>query len=307
MAKRISQAKPNHQETEKAFFFRLRLTDGTVPDIEDILRKFTGRAARNSPRLLDFEHQGNLFQFCEPNWDDSDDLRVFSGTILKADPGPLPPAVEKGVPAEPLGLADNKRLGETMCFAYEPEAGVAIVFHSSRGPRPSIIPVLFRELKFSHEVTCTHICWDDIMERLERMGVAQTFEIGIKNVSDAEELRVAGASVEKVIDMGQSVGGRNVHFRVTIDRGKEAFALKTLASTIRKLRDIGVTKLSQLKLKAAESEESVSQVLDFIKARIQSEVAITRDGRTLDRSKCQKELVRSLKEVLPVIKDQKHS
>ena len=295
---------PRAKDKEKAFFFRVRPDEGTAAEIETILRSW----ARDNPKsLLDLEHDGAHFQSCEPNWDDSDNLHIFSATVLRFGSEPLPPTVEEGTAPEPLALAPNKGLGLTMCFAYEPTEGVAIVLYSQRGPKHSIIPAVLRALGFPHDCTATRICWDDIMQQLAGMGIATSYTLGVKGAFEAEELRPAGPSVYHALDFAKSTGGRNIVVHVTMGKDAGGLALPSLKQTIIKLREIGMSKISQLRLKAAESEDKEFQILDFVSARIQSEIEITRVGREMDRIKCQQALIESLKEVLPDIQKQKRS
>ena len=61
------------------------------------------------------------------------------------------------------------------------------------------------------------------------------------------------------------------------------------------------------RLVALPSSCGVCAKPDFIKARIQTEIEVPRQGRAVDRVQCQKLLVRSLKDYLPVIQEQKRS
>ncbi len=306
MARKKSPS-PRRVDNEKAFFFRLVADREGAEDAGAALSTLADRMENGTMNVLDFEHEHAQYQFCEPHWDNSDEARVFSGSILKHGTEPLPPAVEKGAAPEPLSLAPAKGLGETMCFAYEPSQGVALVLYSHRGPKHSVLPVFFREAGAPHVMRCSPICWDDVMARLERMGFVVSFSIGIKDLANSEELMRVGESLESMIELGKSMGGKSVSLHVKIDTDRGGFAVKPLTRLIRRIQEIGTTKLSKLQMKAAETDGDAIQVLDFIKARIQTEIEVPRQGRAVDRVQCQKLLVRSLKDYLPVIQEQKRS
>lgn len=294
-------AKSKSKSSTKAYCFWVLPKEGNAEEVARLLRSYA-----DHPRSIAIAQGANEFAVCEPRWRTAGDSKIFTATAFKLRSRAFPSVVGDAGP-EPLVISPEKRLGEPMCFAYDPAEGVAVVLFAANGPRHTLIAPFLAELGFEHELQIEPILRADMMERLDRTRYATSIEFNLKDVRRDDELKKAGLPVERAIEMVDSVGGVDVHVHITMGREKRSLAVDVVKGVAYFLQDLGGSYVTRLQLKASESEDQRCETLDLLNARIEIEMDVSDAQRELDRDDCQRKLVRAMKEVLPAIRKQRPS
>lgn len=265
----------------KAFQFWMRPAEGPT---DPVVGAISAIDATN--RSFEFTQHGKSYLAYDLAWHTRN--AVLTGTVYLLRHNDLPAAIRDGR-AGPLPIPNETDLGEPMCFAFHPGVGAAVIQYAHTGPRhPVLVPIISRFLP-NTPMLLEPVIRTDMLVRLRQKQFFRGIEFTLTDPKGIQELRTAGGSVGRAIDMLGDVGGVTIHVEISMGhtrgQGLIANATRGLAERLAHVatREISPDEhgdIGTLKVRGSDGADTPVEELDLLRAR----EAIAFEADEADRS-----------------------
>ncbi len=275
--------------TVRAGFFEVDTPQDTVAEIQRLCATL---ARSRTPGALEVQHEGKTYGLANAKWDSGDDC--LSGTIFRVRDRRLPSKL-KGAVVQALNISADENLGEPASFAYSPRRKLALVEYNHNGPRHCALRAFLYHAGLSGPVNVTQRLRQDAAARLKKAKLVRKIEFGFTSaaINELAAVREAGGAIADTLDAMADVEGFSIH--VTISMGREPGGLGEKARRILEALQNGGTSISTLKAGIKETDEHLTDLIDFLGSSDTVEFTCTEAGRELNHAECRRKLVFALK------------
>ncbi len=204
-------------------------------------------------------------------------------------------------PTEPVSdfdLEDDEGFGEETAAIYAPNSGFMALQYNHYGPRQSRIQAYLHSMSLAVAGQPDHVELPDsqngfdfnpllkaeAVDRLDNLGIIKTISASFHVPGVLARPEARRRSLTGLLDMPIMGGAQNVQFEISAGRGKErSLHPNRVRQAVRELL-AAREEINSLTVTAKENADAPSEPVDFLDARLETDVEVALVGRRYPRA-----------------------